>query len=213
MNFKGAIFDLDGTLIDSMKIWDNVGTEFLISYGIVPPENIESILKPMSFYQSAEYFMTTYQINQSPNEIMKRVYENVADKYRDTILLKKFAREHLETLYARGVKMCVATASNKELALAALKRLGILDYFEFVMTCDEIGEGKDQPKIYLEAAKQLGLDKSEICIFEDALYCVKTAKNEGFNVIGIYDESSEGDIEELRNLCDGFIMSFQELIE
>lgn len=211
-NFKGAIFDLDGTLIDSMKIWDKIGTEFLLNRGIEPPKDIESILKPMSFYQSAKYFMEEYQINHTPNEIMQMVYESVSDKYKYTILLKEAIKDYLEYLHQKGVKMCVATASDKLLAAAALKRLEVFKYFEFIITCDEIGKGKDEPQIYIEALKRLEMDKSEVCVFEDALYCAKTAKHAGFNVIGIYDESSKTDIEELKALCDGFIMSFQELL-
>lgn len=212
MKFRGAIFDLDGTLIDSMKIWDNIGAEFLLNHGITPPENIEAILKPMSFYQSATYFMEEHKLSYKPEEIMKIVYEHVADKYKGSIPLKEAVKEYLMKLNQKEVKMCVATASNKELAEHALKRLGIFNYFEFIITCDEIQSGKDKPHIYLEAARLLGLDKSEIYVFEDALYCVKTAKEEGFNVIGVYDESSEKDSEELRKICSHFVMSFKELL-
>jgi len=212
MKFKGAIFDLDGTLIDSMTVWENIGAEFLLSHGITPPKNIKAILKPMSFYQSAKYFMEEYKISYTPEEIMDRVYEHVADKYREMIPLKEAVQEYLAKLNQKGIKMCVATASNKELATEALRRLGVLDYFEFIITCDEIGSGKDEPTIYLEAARLLQIDKNEICVFEDAFYCAKTAKDAGFNVVGIYDESSKTDSEVLRELCNHFIMSFKELL-
>ncbi|MDF2878163.1 MAG: putative haloacid dehalogenase, family protein [Clostridia bacterium] len=210
--FKGAIFDLDGTLIDSMAIWDRVGTDFLLSHGVVPPENIEELLKPMSFYQSAQYFIQVHQINYTAEQIMALVYEKVADQYSLTIPLKDSIKEYLEKLHRQGIKKCVATASNKELAIKALKRLEIDHYFEFVVTCDELNTGKEEPKIYLEAAKRLEIDPEEIVVFEDALYCVKTAKSAGFHVIGVYDKSSQQDIEALKKECGQFIMSFKELL-
>lgn len=212
MDFKGAIFDLDGTLIDSMAIWNRVGTDFLLSHGITPPENIEELLKPMSFYQSAQYFIEVHQINYTADQIMTLVYEKVADQYRSTIPLKDSIKEYLEKLHKHGIKKCVATASNKELAIEALKRLEIDHYFEFIVTCDELNTGKEEPKIYLEAAKRLGLNQEDIVVFEDALYCAKTAKNAGFYVVGVYDKSSQKDIEALREECGHFIMSFKELL-
>ncbi|MDF2613268.1 MAG: putative hydrolase [Clostridia bacterium] len=212
MIFKGAIFDLDGTLIDSMAVWKHIGAEFLLSHGITPPEDIEAILKPMSFYQSAQYFMEEHQINYTPEEIMEMVYKQVADKYRETIPLKEAVKEYLTKLRQKEIKMCVATASNKELAAYALKRLGVLHLFDFIITCDELGTGKDEPHIYSEAARLLGIDKRDICVFEDALYCVRTAKSAGFKVVGVYDEAYKMDREELIRRCDHFIMSFKELL-
>ncbi|WP_070001111.1 HAD family hydrolase [Cellulosilyticum sp. I15G10I2] len=209
---KGAIFDLDGTLIDSMGIWGSIGTDFLLSHNITPPEDIEKTLKSMSFYQSAEYFRDKYHINHTPEEIMALVYAQVAEHYKTTIPLKDSIEKYLKVLQKKGAKMGIATASNKRLAFCALKRLGILEYFEFILTCDEIGVGKDEPKIYLEAAALLEIDKENIYVFEDALYCVKTAKAAGFKVVGVYDASSEQDREELEKVCDHFIVSFKELL-
>ena len=212
LSFKGAIFDLDGTLIDSMGIWSNVGKEFLLSHGIAPPEDIEHILKPMSFYESAKYFMDTYKINRSPREIMDWVYDGAAEAYRSSVQLKAAVKDYLQLLNEKQVKMCVATASDRGLAEAALIRLEIWEYFEFIMTCDGVKAGKNEPKIYLEAAKRLKIGAEEICIFEDALYCIKTAKKAGFKVIGIHDSSANEELEEIKSLCDQFVFSFRELL-
>lgn len=211
MNFKGAIFDFDGTLIDSMKIWDSIGAAFLISRGITPPDHIESILRSMSFFQSTAYFIKEYNLSDTQQQIKDQMYQIIADQYKYTMPLKEGVLEYLEYLSQKGIKMCIATATDKELAIHALRRLGIDHYFSFIKTCDEVGKGKDDPEIYLQAASRLGIDKNDIYIFEDVLYCVKTAKKAGFKVVGIYDESSKEDAEALRELCDRYVMSFKEL--
>lgn len=213
MLFKAAIFDLDGTLIDSMSVWDGVGADFLAEHGITPPHNIDKILKPMSFCQSAAYFLKEYEIDYTPDEIMQSVYEKASIHYKNTIPLKLYTKQYLDYLKINNIKMCIATASNKELAVHALTRLGVLDYFEFIITCDEVGVAKDQPAIYLNAADLLGFSPREIAVFEDALYCAKTAKKAGFTVIGVYDESSYEDRDCLQNTCDLFIENFSELLE
>ena len=124
--------------------------------------------------------------------------------------LKPFVKPYLKKLKKANIKICIATATDYKLAQAALKRLEIADYFDFIITCDQIGKGKEYPDIYLYAAKKLCLPISEIAVFEDSLHAIITAKKAGFQVIGVYDESSKEDKEKIIKIADGFINSYTD---
>lgn len=211
MKINYAIFDLDGTLLDSMKIWDNIGDDFLKLYGITPPQDLKRILKTMSLKQSAEYFKEIYALPLSISQIMDQINEMAKEKYRCEVTLKPHVIDYLEKLKLQKTIMCVATASDYTSAKGVLGRLGILDYFRFIITESDVGCGKENPKIYNAAAERFGCDPGEIVIFEDALHCVKTAKNAGFYVVGVADKSAEKDKEEIKKLCDQYINSFVEM--
>lgn len=210
--FKGIILDLDGTVLDSMGAWHNVGSDFLKDHGITPPDDLEEVLKPMSFYESANYFIDNYNMTYSPEEIMAKVYDKVAYKYKNTVKLKAGSAKYLKIQHENGIEMCIATATDKELAQRALEREGIYQYFSFIITCDEVGKGKEDPLIYMKALQRLKMNIEEVCVFEDALHCANTAKKAGFYVVGVYDEYSHKDMKELKNTCDKYIMSYDELI-
>lgn len=206
----GAIFDLDGTLLDSMAVWDNFGAEYLESRGLVPPENLFQILKPMSLLQAAQYFKDCYKLTDSPEEIMRQFDDLMDDKYQFEVKLKPHVTEFLEKLKSQNVKMCVATATNRQLTEAALKNLGIFHYFSFILTCTDVGLGKDHPHIYEEALRRLGTKKNETVLFEDALHAIVTAKSAGFRVIGVHDSSADGDAMQIQQIADNYIHCFSE---
>lgn len=211
MNTKAAIFDLDGTLLDSMPAWDSIGAEFLVLQGIEPPGDLNETLKTLSFAQSAQYFIEAFNVELSVAEIIASINSMVEDKYRYSIKLKPIVKQFLEKLKSEHVQLCIATATEKSLAEQALKRLGVLHFFDFIITCGEVGCGKDNAAIYLKAAEKLGYASSEIVVFEDALYCIKTAKAAGFYVVGVYDRSSQSDFEEIKRTSDCTILSFEEM--
>lgn len=206
-NIKGAIFDLDGTLLDSMSIWEDVGEKYLLSCGIIPFENIGEVLKTMSLFQAAEYFQKEYKIKQTTEEIIQGIDKMVEKFYKEEAKLKPGVKEFLEKLFQKGVKMCVATASEKELVEAALVRCEVRNYFVDILTCSQVGCGKDQPVIYEEALKILGTQKSETLVFEDAIHAITTAKQAGFTVAGVY-EASEKDQGKVREAADYYIEEF-----
>lgn len=213
MNAKGIIFDLDGTLLDSMTIWSEVDGAFLAENGITPPEGLSDILKTLSFTDSAQYFIDEFHLPMTREQVMDRIRELVDRKYRYEVGLKPFVKEFLEKQLSLGVKMCVATATHTELAALALARLEILKYFEFVLTCADVGKGKEEPDIFLKAAEMLGAFPEETAVFEDSLHCVKTAAKTGFYTVGIYDELSGKDVPEMKKTCSRYIMSFKELLK
>jgi len=185
---KGAIFDLDGTLLDSMSIWDTIGEDYLRSLGIEPRENLAETFKTFTLEESAEYYRTHYGVTLSVEEIINGVNGMIEDFYRNTVSLKKGVSEFLERLSKDGVKMCVATVTDKYLVEAVLTRLKVRQYFGEIITTAEVGCGKNKPTIYRTALAYLGTEKHETLVFEDVLHALMTAKNDGFPVAAVYDK-------------------------
>lgn len=206
---KGAIFDLDGTLFDSMFIWDTIGEIYLRSIGYEPKENLNETFKTMSLHDAACYYQSKYGVTLSVEELINGVNAMVEKYYRYEVSLKEGVAEFLEALHQKGVKMCIATATDKYLVEAALERCNISKYFSEIFTCTSVGHGKSEPIIYREALKHLGTEKSETYVFEDAIYAVKTAKKDGFTVVGIYD-SHEECYKEVKEISDYYIKDYAD---
>ena len=184
---KGAIFDLDGTLLDSMFIWDTFGEDYLRTLGKEPKENLTETFKTFTLEQAAEYYREHYGVALSVNEIVDGVNEMVAKLYRTKVTLKDGVREFLEALKSQGVKMCVATVTDRPIVEDVLCNLGIRDFFTEIFTCAEVGYNKETPHIYRVALEVLGTKKDETVVFEDALHALITAKKDGFKVAAVYD--------------------------
>lgn len=208
---KGVVFDLDGTLLDSMAVWDSVGRDFLINRGIAVPDGLNDKLKVMSFTQSSCYFVENFGLTCSPEEVSAEISAMVAQQYLHTIPPKPFAEDFLNSLQKRRIKMCVATATDLTLAKSALERLGFLQYFLFIITCHDVGYGKDTPHIYDEAVRQMNLQKQDAIIIEDALHCVKTAKKAGYRVAGIFDPSAQPDTAQIKELADWYFEDYRHM--
>ncbi|WP_101911494.1 HAD family hydrolase [Marasmitruncus massiliensis] len=213
MERQYAIFDLDGTLLDSMQVWRNLGKNYLLSRGVRPPENLLEILKTQTLGESADYFRNDLGLSGTVEEILNGIHEMITREYAETIQAKPFVRDYLEKLHTYGQKLCIATATPANLAVLALKRLGLLQYFSFILDCGEAGSGKNSPDIYLQAAGRLGASIEACTVYEDALHAIKTAKTAGFYVIGVQDASASQDEAEIRMLCDRYIRSYKELLE
>lgn len=205
----GAIFDVDGTLLDSMSIWDTIGEDYLRSIGYQPRENLNQVFKDMSLHQAAQYYQTEYGVALSVEEITAGVNAMLEDFYRYKAVLKPGAGEFVRELSRRRVKLCIATATDRPLVEAALAQCGALGYFEDILTCTNLGHGKDEPLIYREALRRLGAKRSSAVVFEDALHAARTAKADGFPVAAVYD-SHEKRQEELKALADIYLTDFSE---
>jgi thiamine-phosphate pyrophosphorylase len=206
----GAIFDLDGTLLDSMAIWDNFGADYLQARGIVPPADLNQTLKPMSLLQAVDYFKKIFLLTDTAEEMMRQFSDQIEKKYAAEVKLKPHVAEFLADLKSRNVRMCVATATDRRQAEAALKNLGILPYFSFILSCTDAGLGKDQPEFFMQALERLGTEKNQTVVFEDALHAVITAKQAGFRVVGVEDFSAGDDTEQIRKTADYYIRDFSE---
>ena len=203
MDKKFAIFDMDGTLVDSMPYWHSLGREFLRSKGVTG--DVEAVLqqiKPMTMLESSELFIREFGLEGSPESVSAEMNGMMDEHYRADIPLKKGVRELLDQLHEAGKTMCVASATAEPLMDACLTRLGVRPYFQFLLSCETVGAGKNQPDVYFESAKRLGCEPGEAAVYEDALYAAETAKKAGFYTVGVYDESAAHHWERLTALAD-----------
>ena len=205
----GAIFDLDGTLLDSMFIWDTIGEDYLRTLGKEPHEDLKETFMTLTLEEAAEYYREHYKVTLSVTEIVDSINAMVEGIYRTKVTLKPGVMAYLRLLKERGVKMCVATVTDRYLVEDTLERLGILHYFSEIFTCAEVGYGKDKPIIYQKALDHLGTAKEETFVFEDSLFALETAKIDGFPTVGVYD-MHESRQEEMKRLADCYVRSFEE---
>ena len=209
---KGVIFDFDGTLFDSMFIWDTTGESYLRSLGKEPASDLQRVLKPMSLLQSANYLQAHYQLSLSVEEICAGINQMVEDFYFHTVQPKPGVIELLEELHRRNIKMCIATATDRYQVEAALARCGMKQFFSGIFTCTEVGSGKDEPQLYHAAMAHLHTDQSNTLIVEDAYHAIQTAKQAGFSVVGVYDPY-ESNQSEVKSLSDIYLPDYSDLTE
>lgn len=203
MNKRYAIFDMDGTLIDSMGYWKNLGREYLALHGIT--ENLDEIMeriKPMTMTESAELFRTEFHLAGTKECIASEMNQMMDAHYRKDIPLKDGVETYIKKLHELGVKMCVASATDAGLMQACLERLGIKKYFSFLLSCEEVGVGKRKPDVYFEARKRLSEKEvilpEDVAVYEDADYAIHTALDAGFYTIAVFDESNKEKWEQLK---------------
>ena len=209
MNIRGAIFDLDGTLTDSMYIWNEAPKALVRRYGGDPPEDLAREIKQMGRREASAYMKEKFRLSCSVEELMEGVNDLVTEEYRRRVPMKPGADRLLARLAARGIPCCIATASESWQAQAAMERLGLWKYFRFAVSCIQYG-GKTGPEIYLEAAQRLGTRVGETAVFEDALHAAKTARDAGFPVCGVYDASAGEDQPRLRALATWYVRDLDE---
>ncbi len=210
-NIKGAIFDLDGTILDSMKHFENTSFLTVDRFKISMPDRKD--FYGLAIHEMAEVMRSKYGASESVEEIVGFINSVVEDAFFNIVLPKEGVENFLAHLKSRGVKMCIATLTDRYLVEAALTRCGIRDYFSEIFCCGEVGVGKTSPKVYDLALAHLGTEKQETWIFEDSLYAVETAKKAGYNVVGIKDDSSSKKETEIRALCDEFFEQYPSEIQ
>ena len=204
MNIQGAVFDLDGTLTDSMYIWLKAPVDLVRRYGGDPPEDLAQDLKEMGRREAAEYLRSRFSLSATPEELMDTLNDLVTEEYRSRVPMKSGADRLLVRLAERGIPCCIATASETFQARSAMERLGLWHHFQFAVSCVQHG-GKTRPDIYLEAARRLGAAPAETVVFEDALHAARTAREAGFRVCGVWDASAEKDRAALKALADWYV--------
>lgn len=210
MKLHGAIFDLDGTLLDSMGTWSKLSEDFLRERGFVPTAAFLELLAPVALRQAAEMLIAEYGLNESVEEIVADFMTKVGDYFDRVFELKPGAAEFVRELRERGIPCCVATAAERVHTETALKRLKLIDAFEFILTTEDVGKSKLHADIFLSAAARLGLPAGECVVFEDSVYAMRTAKAAGFGVVAIHEPATSGNLDEIRAVSDRFIASFAE---
>ena len=213
-NVKGAIFDMDGTLIDSLLIWDviweELGVRFLNVNGFHPSSEDDKAVRTMTLKEAMLFIHSSYKLGNSGEEVLDEVNKIIIDFYSNDVKMKKGALNFLEYCYNNGIKMCVATATDLSLVKIAIEHCNIGKYFVDIFSCAQIGKGKDKPDIYLAALKSLGTSIDEVCIFEDSLVAIKTAKKLGIKTVGIYDKFNYGH-DEMKMISDMYISDGESL--
>lgn len=204
-----AIFDLDGTLTDSMYVWDRLPEKLVRRFGGDPAPGLSHILRAMSSPQAADYLIRTYRLPAAPQQLMDTMEELADREYRDRVSLKPGVRPLLERLHQLGVPCAVATASQVHQARQALERLGVWSFFSFALSATQYGP-KTRPDLYLEAARRLGASPAHTLVFEDALHAAQTAARAGFPVAGVYDAFSAEDEPDMRRVCRWYLPQLDE---
>ena len=205
---KGAIFDADGTLIDSMHVWHELGARYLESLNITPEENLSAKLYPMSLEMSCRYLKERYHLRESEDEILSGILGIIEGFYRNEVTLKEGVREFLSAMSDKNIPMIIATSGNRELLTSALTRNGIAEYFEEIFTCSELSTTKHEPDIFMACAEFLGLNPESVGVFEDSLFAIETAKRAGFMTFGVADDSNIHQWKMIQSTADYSIKSF-----
>lgn len=211
-NIKAAIFDLDGTLVDSMWVWKQIDIDYLSKKGHSVPKNLNDEITHLSFSQTAEYFKNKFSLEDSIEEIMNDWNTMAYNYYTNDIKLKPGALQYLLKLKELGIKIGLATSNSMHLLTTTLKSNNAFELFDAITVTDEVEKSKSNPDIYLLAAKKLGVNPSECMVFEDIIAAVYGAKLAGMKVTGVYDKHSEHQIDILKKECDNYIYNYEYLI-
>ena len=211
-NIKAVIFDLDGTLIDSMGIWTQIDEEYLKGFGYEVPNNLQEEITHLTLTETAVYFKKMFNIDNEIADIIDTWHNMALSHYSKTIKLKDGVVPYLNHLKNKGIKIALATSNSISLLEATLKNHEIYHYFDAITTTEEVNKAKNYPDIYLLSAKKLGVNPEDCLVFEDIVQAVKGAKLAGMTVYSVYDKNSENQKEDLVKLSDRYIQNFNELL-
>ncbi len=210
MQIEGCIFDFDGTLFDSMCIWDTGASDYLKSIGVTPKPDLAEMLHTTSLYQAAVYIRQEYALSLPVEAIMEGINKTVEDFYFYKAQPRENLRPALEKLHSLGIPMCIATATDEYQIAAALKRCGLAHFFRGIFTCSAVGHGKDEPDIFEASLACLGTPRAHTYVFEDAHYAALTAHKAGFPIAAFYDDH-EPLQPELKALSEIYLTDFSQL--
>ena len=209
MDIKGAIFDMDGTLIDSMGYWKSAAGDYIKTLGKEPDADLGDRFLTLGLANIYPQMKEDYGLTQSIEEVSAGIYA-IMEKNYGNVDIKPYVKDMLEAFKNKGVKMCIASATNSDLASRVLTRLGIRDYFSAVLCCKDVGRGKRYPDVYNYALNYLGTSKEETPVFEDAVFAIRTLSSHGFVSVGIEDKWCIGEErEEVKAKATYYIDSYK----
>jgi len=211
-DYKAVIFDLDGTLVDSMWIWEQIDIDFLVERGHELPADLQKEIEGCSFSETAKYFKDRFDLEEDIDTIKSAWIGMAENFYAEKIFLKKGVLDLLNLFKEKGIKMGIGTSNSRELAEAVLKSNDVLDYFEVLVTSCDVKKGKPEPDVFLKAAELMNVPSEDCLVFEDTHAGVLAGKAAGMDVIAIYDALSEEYMEEIKASADHYLMCYSELV-
>lgn len=211
---RAVIFDADGTLVDSMPMWNGITYEYAQFKGVYAPPGLSKTLNALCLEQCAAYYRDVLGVSGTVDSIMAEIVDLAKERYRTSVPEIAGAADFAAALKSRGIHTAVATASDLETLWPALERLSIAPNIDVAESCTTIGKSKEWPDIYLKCAADFGAAPEECVVFEDALYAVRTAKKAGFFVVGVYDPThTPEERAEFTALCDRCIPDYRTLLD
>ena len=207
---SGAIFDVDGTLLDSMPVWHNCGVRYLASLGIEAEPGLGDFLFTQTNETGAIYMVEHYGLDKPPEKVAEGMSRDMENYYFNAPEMKDGARELLDKFQEAGIPMTVATSTDRYLLEGAFSKLGISGYFQGIFSCGEYETTKGEPLIFDRAAEKMGTPPSETWVFEDGLYAIRTAVKAGYRTVAVYDEQSASDWDEMSMLADEHVKKLSE---
>lgn len=211
--YRAAIFDLDGTVIDSMYVWEKVDRDFLTERNIPVTKEYTDAVKGMFFETAAQYTIEKYGLKESVDELVNIWLDMAHYEYENNVRAKPYVYEYLNRLKEQGVKIGMATSSNPYLLESVMKKNGLDKYFDTICYTSEVGKNKEYPDIYLYTANKLGIRPEKCAVFEDIPEGISGAKRAGMYTVAVYDKASEENADILKKSADKFIMGFDEILE
>lgn len=208
-----ALFDIDGTLLDSASLWENIPAEYLRSRGLTPGEDVTGLFSRLGYSKSARYLVEHYLPGEDPYAVMSAFCTLASGKYADGVAEKPCASAYLQFLSEKGVRCAAVTSNMRGIVLPALERLHMMERLDSVTSIYDIGLDKRSPDIFCFMADKLNVEPAQCVVFEDALFAADSAKKAGMRVVGIYDRCSDAQWPALTKAADRAITTFQELIE
>ena len=208
---KGVIFDMDGTLIDSMQSWSECDRRFLTENGITPPPGISDTMKKLSMAEAAQLFIDL-GVKMDPADITRRIEEMVFEEYSSSIPLKHYVTETLDILDRYRIPYCIATANYRSLTDVIMKRFGIFDRFKFIYTCEENNIKKDDPSFFENVRCLLGTETGSTAVVDDSFHCIEAAHDSGFFTAALFDKTA-ADWEDAAGKADLALMDLKEFAD
>lgn len=209
---KAIIFDLDGTLIDSMWIWPDIDLEYLAKYKLDIPPDFQKQIEGMSYTETAQYFLNSFPaLDFTLKEIQQEWIDMTYEKYTTAVTLKSGVFEFLQDMKAAGIQLGIATSNTRTLVDATLEALQIGEFFQSVRTSCEVSAGKPAPDVYLKVAQDIGIDPCECLVFEDVPKGIEAGKNAGMTVCGVDDAFSRPDEATKKLLADYYIYDYADI--
>lgn len=213
-NIDAVIFDMDGTLLDSMWIWPDIDDVFLEKYHLLKPEGFHEGMEGKSYPETAQYFLDLFPtLTQTKEEIMDEWNEMAHDRYISQVHLKSGAKEFILTMREQGKKLGIATSNSRFLVNDTLKALGISELFHSIRTSCEAGAGKPAPDVYLLVADDLNVKPENCLVFEDVPMGILAGKNAGMKVCAIEDDFSNPQRDRKKELADYYINDFEDIMK